>query len=64
MQSEKGVGVGFGVMILRTGKIILGKRHDDPEKASSLLHGEGTLSPWAFSVRSSRACQWLWNLTR
>jgi ADP-ribose pyrophosphatase YjhB (NUDIX family) len=29
-------------MILRDGKILLGKRHDDPEKASSLMHGEGT----------------------
>ena len=29
-------------MMLRDGKILLGKRHDDPEKASSLLHGEGT----------------------
>ena len=36
------IGVGFGVMILRDGKVLLGKRHDDPEKASSLLHGEGT----------------------
>lgn len=29
-------------MILKDGKILLGKRHDDPEKASSALHGEGT----------------------
>jgi len=43
MASEtKRVGAGFGVMILRDGKILLGKRHDDPEKASSELHGEGT----------------------
>lgn len=35
-------GVGFGVMILKGKKILLGKRNDDPEKASSLLHGEGT----------------------
>jgi len=35
-------GVGFGVMILRDNKILLGKRHDNPEKASSALHGEGT----------------------
>lgn len=35
-------GVGFGIMILKERKILLGKRHDDPEKASSLLHGEGT----------------------
>ena len=35
-------GVGFGVMILRNGKVLLGKRHDDPEKADSELHGEGS----------------------
>jgi len=35
-------GVGFGVMILKDNKLLLGKRHSDPEKASSLLHGEGT----------------------
>jgi 8-oxo-dGTP diphosphatase len=35
-------GVGFGIMILKGEKILLGKRHDSPEKASSLLHGEGT----------------------
>jgi len=34
------VGVGFGVMILKDNKILLGKRHEDPEKASSLLKGE------------------------
>lgn len=35
-------GVGFGVMILRENKILLGKRNEDPEKASSLLKGAGT----------------------
>lgn len=35
-------GAGFGIMILKEGKVLLGKRHDDSEKASSLLHGEGT----------------------
>jgi len=39
---DKRVGVGFGVMILKDGKVLLGKRHDDPEKADSELHGEGT----------------------
>ena len=38
---EGKVGVGFGVMILREGKVLLGHRHDDPEKASSLLNGAG-----------------------
>lgn len=36
------IGVGFGVMIIKEGKILLGKRHEDPEKASSLLKGAGT----------------------
>ena len=39
---NKKVGVGFGVMILKDGKVLLGHRHQDPEKASSALHGEGT----------------------
>ena len=34
--------VGIGVMILKDGKVLLGKRNDDAEKASSDLHGEGT----------------------
>lgn len=34
--------VGVGVMILKEGRVLLGKRHDDAEKASSDLHGEGT----------------------
>jgi len=38
------VGAGIGIMILRDGKILLGKRHSDPEKADSALHGEGTWS--------------------
>ena len=36
------VGVGIGVMILKDSKLLLGKRHRDPEKADSELHGEGT----------------------
>lgn len=40
---KKNVGAGFGVMILRKdGKILLGQRHFDAEKADSELHGEGT----------------------
>lgn len=39
---EKKVGAGIGIMILKDNKVLLGRRHDDPEKASSLLHGEGT----------------------
>ena len=39
---DKKVGVGFGVMVLKDNKVLLGKRHEDPEKADSELHGEGT----------------------
>jgi len=40
--SIKKPGVGVGVMILKNGKVLLGKRHIDPEKADSELHGEGS----------------------
>jgi len=36
------MGIGCGVMVLNQGKVLLGRRHDDPEKASSELQGEGT----------------------
>ncbi len=39
---KKKVGVGVGVVVLRDGKILLGKRHGDPDKADSELHGEGS----------------------
>lgn len=35
------IGVGFGVMLLNGNRVLLGKRHDDPEKADSLLNGAG-----------------------
>ena len=36
-------GVGVGVMILNeNGEVLLGKRHNDPIKADSALHGEGS----------------------
>jgi len=41
-QIQQKPGVGVGVMILRDERVLLGKRHEDPKKASSLLHGEGT----------------------
>lgn len=41
MENKK-VGVGFGVMILKDNKVLLGQRHFDPKKADSELHGEGT----------------------
>jgi ADP-ribose pyrophosphatase YjhB (NUDIX family) len=40
--SVKKTGVGFGVMLLKDNKVLLGHRHVDAEKASSELHGEGT----------------------
>lgn len=42
MSEEKRIGVGIGIMIFKNNKILLGKRHEDPEKASSQLKGEGT----------------------
>lgn len=39
---KKRMGIGFGVMMLKDGKVLLGHRHEDAEKASSLMHGEGT----------------------
>ena len=39
---EKKVGVGFGVMLFKNDKILLGKRNEDPLKADSALRGEGT----------------------
>jgi 8-oxo-dGTP diphosphatase len=39
---KKKIGVGFGVMLMKEGKILLGRRHVDPAKADSELHGEGT----------------------
>ncbi len=41
-EEKKKVGVGFGVMILKDNKVLLGRRHEDPKKADSELHGEGT----------------------
>ncbi|TSC95224.1 MAG: hypothetical protein CEN87_236 [Parcubacteria group bacterium Licking1014_1] len=41
-QNKKKVGVGFGVMLFNEGKILLGRRHSDQNKADSELHGEGT----------------------
>ena len=34
--------VGVGIILLKDNKLLLGKRHEDPEKAGSELHGEGT----------------------
>lgn len=42
MEEKKKIGVGVGVMILKDSKILLGKRHEDPGMATSLLKGAGT----------------------
>lgn len=42
MPDKPRVGAGFGVMMLKEGKVLLGQRHLDPQKADSELHGEGT----------------------
>lgn len=42
MEEKQRPRVGVGVMILKEGKVLLGKRHEDPQKADSELHGEGT----------------------
>mgnify|MGYP003976956331 FL=1 len=42
LKEDKRVGAGFGVMLLKEGRVLLGKRHDVAEKADSDLHGEGT----------------------
>jgi len=39
---KKKIGIGIGILLMKEGKILLGKRHDDPIKADSELHGEGT----------------------
>lgn len=42
MSNEKHPRAGFGVMLLRDGKVLLGRRHEDPDKADSELDGAGT----------------------
>jgi len=42
MDTNKKMGAGFGIMLLKNNQVLLGRRHEDPEKASSLMHGEGT----------------------
>jgi len=39
---KKKVGAGFGVLILRNGKVLLGRRHEDPEKADTVFMLTGT----------------------
>lgn len=42
MVENNNIWVGFWVMILKDGKVLLGQRHVDPAKADSELHGEWT----------------------
>ncbi len=42
MDNTKKPGVGVGIMLLKEGRVLLGRRHYDPQKADSELHGEGT----------------------
>lgn len=35
-------GVGIGVMVLKENRVLLGKRHGDPARADSELHGESS----------------------
>ncbi|MEX0930195.1 MAG: NUDIX domain-containing protein [Candidatus Paceibacterota bacterium] len=43
MKTEHGIfGVGVGVMIKRDNSVLLGKRHDDRDKADSHLEGQGS----------------------
>ncbi|MBI2420897.1 MAG: NUDIX domain-containing protein, partial [Candidatus Levybacteria bacterium] len=37
----KRVGSGFGVILIKRGKILLGKRHPDPDKADSAFRSSG-----------------------
>lgn len=39
---KRRMGVGVGVILLRNGSILLGKRNSDPEKASSVFHSADT----------------------
>jgi 8-oxo-dGTP diphosphatase len=32
---------GVGILIIKNDKVLMGKRNDNPEKADSVLHGEG-----------------------
>lgn len=41
MDNKKRIGVGFGVILIKSGKILLGKRHDDPDKADSVFRSAG-----------------------
>ncbi len=41
---KKRVGAGFGVLLVKDGKVLLGRRHPDPEKADSAFRSAGEWS--------------------
>jgi len=41
VEEKKKVGAGFGVILIKRGKILLGKRHPDPNKADSAFRSAG-----------------------
>jgi len=41
MKQQNGPWAGVGIMIVKDGKVLLGKRHGDSKKAKSALHGAG-----------------------
>ena len=41
MEEKQKVGAGFGVVLFRRNKILLGKRHPDPDKADSAFRSSG-----------------------
>lgn len=43
-EQKKRVGAGFGVILEKGGKILLGKRHPDPDKADSAFRSAGEWS--------------------
>jgi 8-oxo-dGTP diphosphatase len=43
-EQKKRVGAGCGVILMREGKILMGKRHENPDKAGSAFRSSGT---WA-----------------
>lgn len=44
MKDNKKVGAGVGVILVRNGRILLGKRHPDPKKADSAFKSAGEWS--------------------
>lgn len=40
-ENKKRVGAGFGVILVKNGNILLGKRHPDPDKADSAFRSAG-----------------------